>query len=165
MNTTEAPFDAPMIAYHVTRMRPGIEAERGLRLKGYAAVFNQATNLGAFMERIDPDAFRFTQLHDVRFMVNHAGLPMGRTTAGTLQLGIDNVGLHYTVQLPDTEAGRELHRAVERGDVTGSSFGFTIEGEVWNVAEGLRTITSVGQVFEVSAVAFPAYEGTSVQVA
>jgi HK97 family phage prohead protease len=133
-----------------------------LRLEGYAAVFNQVTDLGTFREVIAPGAFDGADISDVRFLLNHTGLPLGRTTARTLQLGIDSTGLHYTVTLPDTSGARELWQAVARGDVSQSSFAFTIAGESWNTSAGLRIVEQIGSVLDVSAVAYPAYTGTSV---
>lgn len=149
----------------ITRISQRMQTAGDMRLMGYAVRFNEVTNLGPFMEVVDPDAFNLTRMDDVRFLVNHSGIPLARTTARTLQLGIDNTGLHFTASLPDTEAAYELFRAVERGDVTGASFGFTIASEEWNVSEGLRRILSVGDLFEISAVSFPAYESTTVTVA
>jgi HK97 family phage prohead protease len=148
----------------VTRTASGLYTAGPMRLQGYAAVFDQRTDLGPFFELIKPGAFDGANLADVRFMINHTGLPLGRTTARTLALGIDGTGLHYTVNLPDTETARELYAAVHRGDVTGSSFGFTIKTEAWDTRQALRSILEIGQVFEISAVAFPAYEGTRVAV-
>lgn len=145
-----------------TRISHRMEAGGNMRLHGYAVRFNEATNLGSFLEIVDPAAFTYTRMEDVRFMVNHGGIPLARTTSKTLQLGVDAAGLHFTASLPDTEAAFELYRAVERGDVTGASFGFTIASEEWDVSEGVRRILGVADLFEISAVAFPAYPTTSV---
>jgi hypothetical protein len=90
---------------------------------------------------------------------------MGRTTAGTLRLNQDRVGLAYEVDLPDTQAGRDLRTSVERGDITGASFGFTCapdDSEFTQTRSGtLRTVNNVDQLLDVSAVTYPAYPAST----
>ena len=131
-------------------------------LHGLAAVYNSETDLGPFREVIAPGAFSASNLSDVRFMLNHAGLPMGRTTAGTLEVHDTPAGLFYRVLLPDTAEAHALYTAVKRGDISQSSFAFTIGSERWDTARGLRIVEAVETVFDVSAVAFPAYESATV---
>ena len=138
----------------------------GLVLSGYAAVFNETTSLGRFDEMVLPEAFREADLSDVRFLVDHTGVPLGRTASGTMQLETDARGLRYVVNLPDTARGRELYEAVRRGDVSQSSFAFIIEKESWNETNGrlVRSIEKIQTVLDASAVTFPAYANTSVSV-
>lgn len=138
----------------------------GNTLVGYAAVFDQATRLGGTYEAISRSAFDkvLEDKADVRCLVNHEpSRLLGRTSSGTLRLSKDDVGLRYEVDLPDTQDGRDLRTLVERGDLSGSSFGFvpgvsnrshTAEGAV------LRSHTSVSQLLDVSPVTYPAYQGT-----
>lgn len=135
-----------------------------LRVTGYAAVFDDITALPHFLERVGRKAFAGANLSDVRFLVDHAGLPLARSSAGTLELEVDARGLKYTADLPNTERGRELFEAVRRGDISQSSFAFTIEAQTWTEQDGapLRTIDQIGAVLDVSAVVFPAYPTTSV---
>ena len=140
-----------------------------LRIAGHAAVFDQLSqNLGGFVERIAPGAFRKTLREaDVRALFNHdPSLILGRTTAGTLRLSEDRAGLVYEVVLPDTQTGRDLRVSIERGDITQSSFGFRAIADRWDRDEDgtpLRTLTEVSlHNGDVSPVTFPAYLGTDV---
>lgn len=144
------------------RELPSPNMRAGRILEGYAAQYNVSTDLGPFKERIRPGAFAEADMTDVRFLVDHSGIPMGRTKAGTLEVWEDVGGLRYRVVLPDTERANELQAAVERGDITQSSFAFTIAEETWDTTTGTRIIDKVGAVLDVSAVGFPAYETTTI---
>ena len=89
---------------------------------------------------------------------------LGRTISGTASLEIDEKGLKYTCTLPDTSYARDLIELMERGDITQSSFAFTIEDEDWEERDGMyfRTVKRVGQLYDASVVTYPAYpEATS----
>ena len=137
-------------------------ASNGPTVGGYAAVFNDITDLGKMYERIEPGAFEGADMSDVRLLINHEGLALARTAAGTLGLIVDQRGLRYVATLPDTEQGNALAIAARRGDVTQSSFAFTIAKQRFEQHEGkpLRIIESIGSVLDVSAVVYPAYKGT-----
>lgn len=133
---------------------------------GYGAVFGKLSeNLGGFRELIDPNAFDDVMGDDVRFLFNHdANHIFGRTLAGTLKLSVDSEGLFYEVNMPETNSANELLVAMERGDVTQSSFAFSVKEDKWETKEGedIRTITKVGRLYDVSAVTYPAYPDASV---
>jgi len=133
---------------------------------GYGSVFNSlSNNLGGFRELISPKAFDGRLEDDVRFLFNHdANYIMGRTISGTLKLRTDEKGLRYEVDLPDTQAGRDLKVSMQRGDVTQSSFAFTVEEDSWEkTTDGtIRTIDKVSRLYDVSAVTYPAYEDATV---
>tara|TARA_R100000655_G_scaffold78574_1_gene117993 strand:- start:772 stop:1344 length:573 start_codon:yes stop_codon:yes gene_type:complete len=135
-------------------------------LEGYASVFNSPIDLGRFDEVIERGAFArsINEKHDVRALVDHdTGRVVGRTKNGTLELREDNHGLFTRISLPDTQEGRDLATLIGRGDLDGMSFGFTVESERWEKEEkrSTRYIEDVN-LFEVSVVAFPAYESTEV---
>lgn len=158
--------------YTAAEFRIVQEGERK-KLQGYAAVFNRETVIGSFFrEVIRPGAFEqaLKDAPDVRALFNHnENYVLGRTTAGTLQLEEDTQGLRYTVDLPDTAVARDLLVSVQRGDVTQSSFAFSVEGEEWDDSETkggklpLRVLTRLF-LYDVSPVTFPAYEDTTVNV-
>ena len=89
---------------------------------------------------------------------------MGRTTAGTLRLSVDDTGLRYEVDLPNTQTANELREALQRGDVNQSSFAFSVDTDKWSEENGTmrRDILSVDRLLDVSAVTFPAYPNASV---
>ncbi len=146
---------------------PELRAADGAKTaRGYAALFDSQTQIGDwFVESIAPGAFAETlKTADVRALIDHdSGRVIGRSTAGTLRLSEDDKGLFIEVDLPDTSDGRDLAVQLDRGDITGMSFGFRVTKEEWDETGEmpLRTIKGV-ELFEVSAVAFPAYPDTEI---
>lgn len=147
--------------------------EHGNVITGQPIVYNSRTNLGLFDEIIDAGALDGADLRDVRFLVNHdiSKIPLARSRRNngnsTMQLNADNTGMGIYVKL-DTEnnsEARALYSAVQRGDISGMSFMFSIDGESWEDLESehpTRHITKIGTVVEVSAVTFPAYDSTTI---
>lgn len=138
------------------------------QLTGYAAVFNRySQNLGGFVEQVDPAAFNKTLADGAPVMArgNHDdAYLLGTTWADTLHLEIDGTGLRYTVDLPDTSAGRDYKELAARGDIKWSSFAFRTLEDDWGVTDQgfpLRTLRSV-QLVDVAPVNSPAYLDTSV---
>ncbi len=159
---------ARYISYNLTPEVRVSKAESGTTLEWYPAVFDSLSeDLGGFREKINRRAFTKTvQESDVRALLNHnPDLVLGRNKAGTLKLHVDHAGLRATVDLPDTQLGRDLAVSVERGDITAGSFGFRPVGETsdwWRKDETgawVRELKEV-QLFDVSPVTFPAYPGT-----
>jgi len=140
------------------------------KIVGYAAVFNSLSeNLGGFREKIKPGAFRNAlKISDTRALFNHdRNFVLGRQSAGTLKLKEDKTGLHIEIDPPDTSFARDLMVSIGRGDITQQSFGFTVKKDEWKDLDGdepLRTLTEVGELFDVSPVTFPAYPDTNVAV-
>lgn len=133
---------------------------------GYAAVFGESANIGdSFYETIAPGAFTNTlKATDVRAYYGHDSRRLlGRTSAGTLRLKQDSKGLAVEIDLPDTTDGRDVRELIDRGDISGMSFGFQVLKETWDETGNMshRTIHEV-ELIEVSVVANPAYQGTSV---
>ena len=134
----------------------------GGKIAGYAAMFNTLSqDLGGFKERIAPGAFDNVLEDDVRAVFNHdPSLLLGRSTAGTLRLSVDGTGLNYEVDLPDTTLARDLSELMSRGDISQSSFRFSVLQDSWSIGEDggeIRTIEQVGQLVDVSPVTYPAY--------
>jgi HK97 family phage prohead protease len=141
-------------------------ASEGMDVEGVAAVVNSATDMGWYMEEIAPGAFDERLNDDVRALFNHdANQILARTNAGTLKLFITNEGhLGYRFRMPDRSYAKDLADAIRSGDVSQSSFGFTISDEEWlrRDAKDVRRITKVKRLFDVSPVTFPAYADTTV---
>ena len=133
-----------------------------LVVEGYASNFEVEYDLGYFKETVARGAFDDVMQDDVRFLLNHTGAPLARTTNGTLELSVDDQGLKYRAALADTQDGRDLYKLIKRGDITQSSFAFTIENDTWSEDRSTRTITKVGRLLDTSAVTYPAAATTSV---
>ncbi|KYK44779.1 phage prohead protein [Bradyrhizobium liaoningense] len=137
-------------------------------ISGYAATFNDEIVYGNYWrEKIAPGAFTRTlkEQPDVLMLLDHdSGRVLGRTSAGSLTLREDRVGLYFACTIdPSTPEGQTAGGAVGRQDLKNCSFGFRVRSEVWQDGEEklpLRILTDV-DLFEVSIVAFPAYPTTS----
>lgn len=149
------------------------ESETGAIIVGTPIVYNSRTNLGYFEEIIEQGALNNCDLTDVRFLVNHdtSMIPLARSRRNngnsTMQLTVDERGLSIRVSLDieNNADARALYSAVQRGDISGMSFMFSIDGEEWEDLESdlpLRRIKSISCVLEVSAVTFPAYDSTEI---
>lgn len=148
-------------------------ADKAGRITGKPIVFDSRTNLGYFDEIIEAGALDNADISDVRFLVNHDlnKIPLARARANdpesTMKIIVGRDGMHIDVDL-DVENNAEakaLHSAVQRGDISGMSFMFSIDGERWEDLESdhpTRRITAIGAVMEVSAVTFPAYNDTEI---
>lgn len=148
--------------------------DNGAIITGRPIVYNSRTDLGFFDEIIDSGALDETDLTDVRFLVNHdiSKIPLARSRRNngnsTMHLTPDMQGLSMDWVKLDTENNsdaRALYSAVQRGDITGMSFMFSIDGERWEDLESdhpTRHIIKIGSIVEISAVTFPAYDATSI---
>lgn len=129
-------------------------------LRGYAAVFDSESH-GEVVRRT---AFNKTLADgaDVRFLINHEGLPLARTKSGTMRLSVDNVGLRMEIDSLDTTSPmvQSLLSAIKRGDLDQMSFAFMAVRDNYT-ADGVRELTEV-KLVDVSAVTYPWYEATSV---
>lgn len=138
-----------------------------LTIEGYFAVFGSEYRMWEnAVETIAPEAFDDTLVDDIRALVNHdTTLVLGRTSAGTLSLRVDERGLwgSITVNAADQDAVN-LYERVKRGDVSQCSFGFDILDQTIEEREDGTTHWTINKVrlYEVSVVTFPAYEDTSV---
>jgi len=133
-----------------------------LVIEGYAANFEQVTDLGYFKEQIARGAFDEVMEDDVRLLLNHDGAPMARTKNGTLELSVDESGLKYRAALADTQDGRDLYKLIKGGYISQSSFAFTIQDQEWNESRTMRTVTKMARLLDVSPVTYPAYPTTTV---
>jgi HK97 family phage prohead protease len=138
---------------------------------GYAAVFNQVTRiLDGFNEVVRPKAFERSlqsKKLDVIGTYNHSADALLGRTPDTLQLSEDSRGLRFDITLPDTQLARDLSTLIERGDVRGASFAFTVQKQKWTeekTKSGTSYLRELLQLdlHDVSVVVTPAYLGTSV---
>lgn len=149
-------------------------ADGSTGITGYAAVFHRDGDDGTefalwddLIEQIAPEAFTraLKESHDVRALFNHdPSHVLGRSKAGTLRLSVDQRGLKYDIDMPDTATGKDVATSIQRGDITGSSFGFIPKAVEWkrddNRKVDVRIIKDV-DLLDVGPVTFPAYESTT----
>lgn len=150
------------------------DERHGNFIEGRAIVYDTPTNLGWYTEIIDKGALDSTDVKDVRLLINHNTdmIPLARsrnnTDNSTMQFTVDDEGMLIRANL-DTEnnvEAKSLYSAIERGDISGMSFMFTVDEDSWEDEEAehpIRHITSLRRIFEVSAVTFPAYEATTLE--
>lgn len=153
--------------YHIEELevRQATEDEPAI-IRGYAAVYDQETDLGDFREVVKPGAFtRAIQRDDVRALFNHdPNYVMGRSKVGTLGFNDDAHGLGVTIKPPDTQWARDLITSMQRGDVDQMSFAFSVNEHTFN-RDGEKPLRELRDVnlFDVSVVTYPAYPQTSAQ--
>ena len=149
------------------------DTEKGLGIiEGRPIVYETKAHLGYFSEIIERGALEKTNLKDVRLCLNHDtsfvyARSRNNNENSTMKLKTDEKGLFFTAKLDieNSPRAKDLYSAISRGDLNQMSFMFTIDKEKWEDLESecpIRRITEIGQVFEISAVTFPAYEATEV---
>lgn len=149
------------------KVREFRQTEEG-KIVGYAAVFDETTNIGGmFDEVIRSGAFKrpIKEGQDVRALWNHdPNFVLGRTTAGTLKLEEDRKGLWIEIDPPNTQVAHDLMESMRRGDVDSMSFAFRAVEETWTERKDELTLRELKDVdlYDISPVCYPAYEGTSV---
>jgi hypothetical protein len=140
------------------------------RIEGYAIVFNSESNDLGFIETINERALDgVIEKSDCFALLNHDDsrgiLARSKYGEGTLTLTVDDIGLRYEFEAPNTQLGDETLELIKRGDIDGSSFAFTIAegGEKWEKRNGkyYRNITKIDRLFDVSPVYQPAYNATT----
>lgn len=148
--------------------------EKNYVVDGYATTFDEPYELyrdGKYivMEKVDRHAFDDTYMDDVIFQYDHSGMVYARTRNKTLRLEENDHGLKVTADLGSTEASRGVWDAIDKGLIDRMSFSFTVTGDSYEEEEQengdiilTRTIKKIGRLYDVSAVSFPANEGTSI---
>lgn len=142
-------------------------------VEGVAIVFGQSSIDLGFYETIDRNAVTEELLKesDVFCYLDHdpqrGVLARSNKGVGTLELWIENDGLHYAFDAPETQLGNEVLSYLQRGEINSSSFAFTVDdgGDHWEKREDgklYRTITKIKRLYDVSPVFTPAYQQTTV---
>ncbi|MCF4062125.1 phage major capsid protein [Pediococcus acidilactici] len=151
-----------------------VDNKDGKKISGYAIVFNKPSKPipdgdNSFVEIIDPKALENTDLSDVVMLSNHDySKPLATVKAGTLKLNVDEKGLHFEATLPNTTDGADTFENVKAGNIDSASFRFANATDQWSKDENgniTRTITNIGDIFEISSVTIPTYDDSSVEVA
>ena len=137
-------------------------------IHGYAIVYNKNSEDMGFIERVKPGAAKNALTRsNVRGLKNHDPSLIFARQGVNLTLTEDKKGLRYEASPVDTANYRETAAEVEAGLLTGQSFGFTILSDEWSDLESdhpQRTITEIGEIFDVGPVTYPAYPDTSVGI-
>ena len=145
-------------------------------VEGYATTFNEPYELWrdgddyVFMEQVDRNAFDKADMADTIMQYDHEGRVFARVSNGTLELKADDHGLHIRAVLGGTEIGRQLYEEIKGGYTDKMSFGFTVDQDERLITEDnehgtitvLRTIKSIGKLYDVSAVSLPANNATEI---
>ena len=163
----------PMKEIRIAEIRaaePTADGTKTLILSGRPILYDTPALIGdvggSYTEIIRKGALDGADLTDVRLLYNHdlGKVPLARTPK-TMTLRVDDQGLTFEASLPETEAAREVYAAVQRGDLTGMSFAFTVPqgGDDYDPATNTRTIRQIAKVYECSVVPYPAYPTTSVE--
>ena len=140
--------------------------------RGYALKFDVTYDMGWFTESVSRTALDNADMKDVRILFNHnADVILGRTTAGTARVGIDETGMWYEWNYDETDSDHvRMKKKIEKKEVTQSSWGFFLrtsessDGDEWERRNGKshRTLTDVEMVFDASPVTFPANPDTTI---
>ena len=151
-----------------TRVEEKQEGGKKLVLRGYPILFNTETKIydwwyGEVRETILPTALDGTDLTDVYLVTGHNIEPdkvLGRTGVN-MRVEVDETGLFFEAELPNTQHARDIYNLVEAGLVDGMSFGFKCSDQI-NEETLTRTITHIDELFEITITPFPAYKESSV---
>lgn len=138
-------------------------------VEGYATTFDQPYPLyhvdsKLVEEQIDRNAFDKTDMGDTILQYDHEGKVYARISNNTLELKTDEHGLFVRAYLGGTQSGRNLYEEIKGGYTNKMSFGFTVEKDDFTETKNgyLRTIRSIGKLFDVSAVSLPANDFTEI---
>lgn len=147
-------------------------------ISGYSAMFDEETVISTWWGDSWREVIRFgffspaiNNKHDVRALFNHdANFLLGRTTSpkNTLRINEDKTGLFARILPPNNSIGRDVVESIERGDLSGQSFAFTIASEKWTKGKNgeldIRELITIDTLYDVGPVTYPAFEATNVSV-
>ena len=136
------------------------------KVEGYASTFDPYEMMEIdgekYYERIDRHAFDEADLTDVVFLRDHEGRVLARTKNQSVQLNIDDHGLHQITNLGLTGAAKEMYEDIATGNYQQMSFSFIVAEDHYDKATRTRVVDRIKKVFDISAVSFPANAGTNI---
>ena len=142
--------------------------EKQYIVEGYASTFEPYVLFSKdgvdYFERIEPTAFDEADLSDVVFRIDHVGRVYARSSAGTVEVWVDEHGLGQRADLGKTQKAREIFADIEAGNYPKMSFAFTVGADRYERDTHTRVIERIAKVFDVSPVTFPANPGTELGV-
>lgn len=140
--------------------------EPSYKVEGYASTFEPYEMMEVdgekYYERIDRHAFDEADMTDVVFLRDHEGRVLARTKNQSVQLNIDDHGLHQITNLGLTGASREMYEDIATGNYQQMSFSFIVAEDHYDKATRTRVVDRIKKVFDISAVSFPANAGTNI---
>lgn len=155
--------------YFTSNFKTRSENDNEKYIEGYFAVFNQQTELykNAFEEIVQGAFDNSLKNNDIRCLFNHdTAKVLGRTGNNTLELRTDSHGLWGRVKVnPDDKEANDIYARVQRGDISGCSFGFYPLNEETEFRDdgSIKWRVLEADTMEVSIVTFPAYPQTAIE--
>lgn len=148
----------------ISELRALQEESDEMIIEGYAAVFEQETDLGWCKEIISREAFNDCNMSDCVLKYNHNDncLILARTRNKSLELIVDSKGLKIRAKLIDTTQNQDIYKMIKAGLLDKMSFAFSVRKQEWDYETDTRRITEIAQLFDVSVVDVPAYDGTEI---
>lgn len=148
----------------ISELRALQEESGEMIIEGYAAVFEQETDLGWCKEIISREAFNDCNMSDCVLKYNHNDncLILARTRNKSLELIVDSKGLKIRAKLIDTTQNQDIYKMIKAGLLDKMSFAFSVRKQEWDYETDTRRITEIAQLFDVSVVDVPAYDGTEI---
>ena len=154
--------------YRQMELRVNSEEDKNYMVEGYASTFESYVLFEEdgikYSERIEPTAFDEADMTDVVFRIDHEGPVYARTSAGTVNLWVDEHGLGQKTDLSKTQRARELFDEIEAGNYPKMSFAFRVADDEYDKETHTRIIKRIAKVFDVSPVSFPANPTTELSV-
>lgn len=143
-------------------------AEPSFFVEGHAATFEPYVLMTIddvdYSERIEPTAFDGADLSDVVFRVDHEGPVYARTSAGSVEVWVDETGLAQKTDLGRTQRAKDLFADIAAGNYSKMSFAFTVAEDHYDKATHTRIIDRIAKVYDVSPVSFPSNPKTELSV-
>lgn len=144
------------------------EESENYEVEGYASTFEPYVLFSQdgvdYSERIEPRAFEGADMTDVVFRIDHTGAVYARSSAGTVNLWVDEHGLGQKTDLGKTQRSRDLYEDIKAGNYPKMSFAFTVAEDHYDRATHTRIIDRIAKVYDVSPVTFPANPTTELSV-
>lgn len=141
-------------------------AEPNYIVEGYASTFEPyvlfTDGETEYKEQILPEAFDGCNMDDVIFCKDHEGTVFARTRNHTLQLTVDEKGLHTRTDLSKTTSAKQMYEEIEAGMYDQMSFAFVVDDDEYDQRSHTRIIRHIKKLFDVSAVSFPANPDTDI---
>lgn len=157
-------MEKAMKEMRISELRALQQEDEEMVLEGYATVFEEETDLGWCKEIISRDAFNNCKMNDCVMKYNHSDnlLILAKTRNKSLELLVDSKGLKVRAKLIDTTQNRDIYKMIKARLLDKMSFAFSVKKQEWDYENDSRRITEIGQLFDVSVVDVPAYDGTEI---